>query len=317
MLLPHAESIMTSGMSGYSWMGPGTCFLGLLAAFLARWDEADAHFADATARLAALGARPILAQTRYQWARAFLARGGHEERARALLDEAGAEAEALGMSGLVAAVERKRGELRGAPAAAPASPATPAGEPPLVLRREGEYWTVEWGSAPAVRLRDSRGLQILATLVANPGREIHAIDLANPSTTGDSVAGGVGIDTGDAGELLDDEARAAYRERIDELRETIAEAESFGDAGRRERAQAELEALTAELARAVGLGGRARRAGSAAERARVAVQRRLKDALERIAEAAPDLGDHLARTVYTGAFCSYRPAEPRRPRQFV
>ena len=42
--------------------------------------------------------------------------------------------------------------------------------------------------------------------------------------------------------------------------------------------------LGAELGRAVGLGGRSRRAGGAAERARSAVQRRIKNAIERIGE---------------------------------
>ena len=63
---------------------------------------------------------------------------------------------------------------------------------------------------------------------------------------------------------------------------------------------------TAELGRAVGLGGRARRSGSAAERARSAVQRRIKNALGRIDEADPELGAALARRIRTGNFCVYR-----------
>jgi hypothetical protein len=208
------------------------------------------------------------------------------------------------MSGLVALVERRRAAAGAPIAAASAARSSAPAPPPLSLRREGEYWTIEW-SGPAVRLRDSRGLQILATLVASPDRDIHALELASPGSAPDG---------GDAGELLDDEARAAYRARIEELRDTITEAESFNDGARADRARSELEALTAELARATGLGGRARRAGSAAERARVAVQRRVKDALARIEEAAPELGRHLAPRVYTGIFCSYRPDEPRRLR---
>jgi hypothetical protein len=57
----------------------------------------------------------------------------------------------------------------------------------------------------------------------------------------------------------------------------------------------------------VGLGGRARRAGSAAERARSAVQRRIKNALGRIADADPELGAVLSRSVRTGNFCVYLP----------
>ena len=53
--------------------------------------------------------------------------------------------------------------------------------------------------------------------------------------------------------------------------------------------------LGAELGRAVGLGGRARRAGGAAERARSAVQRRIKNAIDRIGEHAPALAALLSK----------------------
>ncbi|MGH7896102.1 MAG: hypothetical protein ACREQL_15630, partial [Candidatus Binatia bacterium] len=48
-------------------------------------------------------------------------------------------------------------------------------------------------------------------------------------------------------------------------------------------------------------------AGSAlvVERARVNVTRRIRDAIDRIAEAHPELGTHLDRTIRTGARCSY------------
>jgi hypothetical protein len=42
-----------------------------------------------------------------------------------------------------------------------------------------------------------------------------------------------------------------------------------------------------------------------AERARVSVTRRLRDAIDRIAEAHPELGAHLNRTIRTGTRCSY------------
>jgi hypothetical protein len=308
---PRAGELMSAGMSGYCFFGVTGHYAGMLAACLGRWDEADALFAEAPAPLDRMGARPLAARVRYDPARALLARGRDEDRGRAaaLLDAAAEEARALGMSGLVALVERRRAAAGAPIAAASAARSSAPAPPPLSLRREGEYWTIEW-SGPAVRLRDSRGLQILATLVASPDRDIHALELASP---GSAHEGGA-PDGGDAGELLDDEARAAYRARIEELRDTITEAESFNDGARADRARSELEALTAELARATGLGGRARRAGSAAERARVAVQRRVKDALARIEEAAPELGRHLAPRVYTGIFCSYRPDEPRRLR---
>ncbi len=65
--------------------------------------------------------------------------------------------------------------------------------------------------------------------------------------------------------------------------------------------------LAEQLASAVGLGGRDRKAASNVERARVNVQRRLKDAIRRIAEHDAALGRYLDATVRTGTYCVYRP----------
>jgi hypothetical protein len=168
----------------------------------------------------------------------------------------------------------------------------------IALTLEGEFWTVTCDEA-VFRLKDSRGLRILAQLLAEPFREFHVVDLAG-GTQDDAPVG-------DAGPLIDRRARDEYRQRAEDLREAIAEAESFGDAHRAERARSELEALATELARGVGLGGRERKASATAERARVAVQRRVRDAIRRIAAHAPVIGDHLDRCVRTGAFCAYEP----------
>jgi hypothetical protein len=116
-----------------------------------------------------------------------------------------------------------------------------------------------------------------------------------------------GIDTGDAGPLLDAQARASYRDRYEDLEQEITEAEADNDPARAAKARAERELLADELARGVGLGGRERRAGAASERARVNVQRRLKDALDRVTAADPELGRYLSRSVRTGTFCVYEP----------
>jgi hypothetical protein len=65
--------------------------------------------------------------------------------------------------------------------------------------------------------------------------------------------------------------------------------------------------LETELARGLGLDGEPRRAGSATERARINVQRRLKDAIKRLGEAHAALGTYLGRAVRTGTYCSFRP----------
>ena len=60
-----------------------------------------------------------------------------------------------------------------------------------------------------------------------------------------------------------------------------------------ERARDELDAVTAALASAFGLGGRARKAGDPAERARSAVTWRIRSALSKVEAAHPALGAHL------------------------
>ena len=111
----------------------------------------------------------------------------------------------------------------------------------------------------------------------------------------------------DSGPALDDKARAEYQRRVAELQEELEEAESLADLGRVDTLRGELEFITRELSRAYGLGGRERRSGSAAERARVNVRRRLKDAIERIGEQIPDAGTYLENTIKTGTYCKYVP----------
>ena len=107
--------------------------------------------------------------------------------------------------------------------------------------------------------------------------------------------------------VADARARASYRARIEELHAELDRAGELCDAGRAERARAELEAIEAELARAFGLGGRARRLGDPAERARKAVYNRLRSAIAALETELPALGRHLARSIRTGTFCAYRP----------
>ncbi len=61
------------------------------------------------------------------------------------------------------------------------------------------------------------------------------------------------------------------------------------------------------LAHATGLGGRDRRAASAAERARQSVTRSIKSAVNKITEYQPILGHLLACAIKTGTYCCYTP----------
>jgi hypothetical protein len=141
--------------------------------------------------------------------------------------------------------------------------------------------------------------------MGDPGREFHVIDLA-----------GGECDAGDAGPLLDAEAKSAYRRRLAEIEDDITEAQTLRDDARVASAQRERDFVVRELSRAVGLGGRDRRAGAASERARAAVTRAIRHAMSRISAEHASLGEHLERTVRTGTFCVYLP-DPRVPVDWI
>lgn len=300
-LEPFAARAVVTFVQPVVCLGSVARYLGLLAATMGDTDLALRHFDDAIARNRALGAQPYLARSLAECAAVLRARdaAGDRERAAQLAVEARALAGAIGQHAL-------REELaRSAAAPVAADTAVRAGATPsAALRRDGDVWRVSFG-ATSFLLKDSKGLQFLATLLRNPGRELHVLDLGAAGDAADEP--GATTDLGDAGELLDAEARAAYRRRIADLREELSEAERFHDLGRAARAQSEIEFVSAELARAVGLGGRVRRASGAAERARQNASRTIAAALKKIAQGSPELGQHLAATISTGLFCCYDP----------
>ena len=110
--------------------------------------------------------------------------------------------------------------------------------------------------------------------------------------------------------MLDETAKDAYRRRLAELDELIVEAEKFNDIGRASQLGVERDLLVEQLAQAVGLGGRDRRAVSVSERARVNVTRAIRSAIRRIGEVDRDAGHYLDSTVVTGAFCVFDPQRP-------
>jgi hypothetical protein len=269
---------------GFAVVPPTAMNAMLCAATLGDLEAARRHFTSALQLVRTIGARPFEALLCH----AFSQISSDPTEAAELAAQARALSDAMGM----------RFDLR----AARPTPSSPA---PRSLRMscEGETWVLE-GLGATCRLKASRGIEMLAKLVAEAGREVHVLDLM----------GAEAVDAGDSGEVLDAEARRAYRARMLELREELEEAQQWNDEARAERARDEIEVLEAELSRAAGIGGRERRVGKAAERARVNVQRRLADALKRIAEVSDELGKHLEKAIRTGSYCSYSPDRVTRAR---
>ncbi|WP_445183264.1 hypothetical protein ACTXG6_32690 [Pseudonocardia sp. Cha107L01] len=174
----------------------------------------------------------------------------------------------------------------------------PAGQMKLLPGADG-LWLV--GPADAtVPVRALRGFRYLRELLRRPGQFVPALDLV---TGGSGAALQPGL-----GDVLDDQAREAYRRRLSDIERDLTEAEDWSDVGRLDALHAERDALVGELAAATGLGGRARVTGSSHERARVAATKAITAAIDRIATVDAPLGRHLRATIRTGLHCSYQPA---------
>ncbi|MHA6783060.1 ATP-binding protein [Pseudonocardia saturnea] len=272
-------------------------YLGLLASCRGRADEAVGHFTRAAALYRRMGAPGPLARTRLAHAAVLSDR----TEAAALLDAAAAGARELGLHRLLAEVSAARDAIADRPVAAP------------LLAREGEVWAVTWDGR-TVRARDAVGLGYLAALVGAAGREISALDLARARGADGRVAAvappdaGLHADTGGgAEEVLDARARAAYRDRLAELRGEEEQARAWNDTERAARLASEIDFLARELGAALGRGGRPRTVTGDAERARISVTRALRAVIARLGDADAALGEHLTQAVRTGTFCSYAP----------
>lgn len=197
-------------------------------------------------------------------------------------------------------------------------------EESLFLRQD-DYWTIRYYGHAAF-LKDTRGLRSLALLLRYPGREFHVSELlaslmvartpAQVVTASRRLRDGDGqlvtVGLSDAGPVLDAEAKAEYKRQLNDLRQELEEAQQFNDFDRAAKAQEEMHAIARHLASAIGLAGRDRKACSEAERARSAVNKRIRRAIRKIGEAIPSLGHHLSARIKAGYFCSYNP-HPDRP----
>ena len=215
-------------------------------------------------------------------------------------------------------VERVEANRQSSPALTEkVEPATGA-QSDAVFCMEGDCWTVTY-KGKTWRLKDAKGLHYIVHLLGHPGEEIRALDLAArlaeageegvDAASAEDLAqtGALAGDLGHAGEMLDAQAKADYQRRLTELENELEEARELGHLERIAKAEDEKEALAHEIRRAVGLGGRDRRAASSSERARTAVTRAIRSALERITEQDRDLGRLLSIAIKTGTVCSYVP----------
>lgn len=287
LLLPYADLPIMASLAV-------VCFgsvhrpLGLAALTCGKLDLALEHFTAAVAASERLGHRPAAIQAKAELALAHLRRGGRDDvpRGRTLLQQAMAAGEAAGMTGLVA-------RWREAGATDEPSPRNEPHAARMTLVQAGR-WRVAHEHQVAT-VPDRVGMRYLSQLVAAPDQAISALALV--------VQGAAVPAAGPRDAVMDRRAMMELRDRIRELRQQA-------DLSRSE--QDELAMLTQELARTAGLGGRTRSFADAPERARTAVRKAIKRAIDEISLANPVVGQHLTMRIETGAVCCYR-TESARP----
>jgi DNA-binding NarL/FixJ family response regulator len=124
LLLPYAQRSIVVG--GYiACLASASCYLGLLASTMSRWEEAEAHFQDALEMNTRMGAKPWLAHTQYEYAQMLLTRRSagvtlaqasiYREQAMALLGESLTIARELGMRALEEWIIALREQLKSRP----------------------------------------------------------------------------------------------------------------------------------------------------------------------------------------------------------
>lgn len=250
-------------------------------------DRAVEHFHAAVEQNLALTHWPAVTMSRRRLAQALARRAQPNDAALARRELAAAEEETATLDVAEPLDPRK---------ALPGTEAT--------CTRQGRQWRIGLGRRSTL-VTHSIGMFHLAVLVANPRQEIRAVDLVAGPTALDSAVDRSAL----SGQpMLDRAAIHEYRHRLTGLRAEIEDRESRNEHEHAADARLEHDWLVTQLAGASGLGGRLRRFPEGEERARIAVGKAIRRALQRIADADPLIGEHLRHAVHTGVRCSYWPS---------
>lgn len=316
VLEPYADLPVVLSL-GIACFGSTHHVLGVAALSMAEPDRAVTHLRAAVRANQALGNLPATAWSRQRLAEALRARDGSGDLAEADAesDRAQIEARALGLtlpqpqsgptgptpliteSPLSATVSESRLQTD--------EPATgrPAAGDVAVTRHTGGVWEVR-AHERTITVPDALGVRYLAILVARPGDEVEAIELAR--AVSGSGAPAADPSHGPARDpVLDARALREYRARLASLDTRIAHADPGSNEAK--SAQQERDWLVTELSHATGLGGRVRSFTHDTERARIAVTKAVRRSLERIGEVDPLLGEELSARVRTGVRCCFDP----------
>jgi len=190
-----------------------------------------------------------------------------------------------------------------------------------IFWRQSSTWVIDYLGTP-VLVRDSRGMKYISLLVSRPNKLVHVLELiayANPPeviASVDQIADARALFENESTQVgrkrrdfavLDDQAKADYQNRLNQLNKELSIAEQSEDKIQYTKIEEEKKWILNDLKNASGFGGRDRTFTSAPERGRTAVNKAIRSAIAKIAEASPELARHLDRSIDTGLNCVYNP----------
>jgi hypothetical protein len=155
---------------------------------------------------------------------------------------------------LGAAMENDNGNSKGG--AGPSQLADSSSAQTGIFVRSGDQWTIAYGGT-TFSLRDMKGLAYVQRLLQHPYQKFHALDLVGWNTVGvgsetsgaeDRLPAGVSVrGLGDAGAMLDTQAKREYRARLRDLRQELEELRKGADHERGEKVEAEIDFIEREI----------------------------------------------------------------------
>ena len=185
------------------------------------------------------------------------------------------------------------------------------------LQKLGAGWRVTFRGETRI-VKNTLGMRYLAHLLAKPHAYFRATVLV-ALVRGSAPTVQIGTEFeiqalrvdegGDAGEVIDADARDAYRQEYKRLTSELQEARESSDAERVDELLLKVKWMAQQLSGGTRLDGKPRMAKSTTDRARIGVTKAINTAVANVTTQLPSLGEHLAATIHTGASCSYRPED--------
>lgn len=173
--------------------------------------------------------------------------------------------------------------------------------PQYMFRQAGDFWDVAFDGSDIRHIKDSVGMGYIARLLADPYRDIFAVQL---------LAARAGLDPqfawGSLGEMIDDRGKTELRRAYVDLTAQLKEAEKNNDLGGLSVIRPQLEQVSIELSRVLDNSGKPRKKSDAATIGK-AISTAISREIDSITDLHTALGRHLRGFISTGTVFRYTP----------